>query len=146
MPMDGKKPLQQKTGPQMNGSPVTAGDGMKGMEFTARFKIEHAITGRRYVFFCDLSGMPVYATGPIREQDPQRAEIIARTQARPYFNRCSECGKWVGDADYNIDEMKCVACAPYVPDPESRKKREFHLVRKGGFCVCGVRKIPERTR
>ncbi len=85
---------------------------MEGIGFTARFKIEHTQAGDRYIFFCDLSGAPVYTTDPICEQNPQKAAAIARGLARPHFNRCLACGKWVGDTAYNIDEMKCVACAP----------------------------------
>lgn len=85
---------------------------MKNIEFTARYIIEHTLTGKRYIFYCDLTGLPVFVTDAIWEMDSRKAELIARGQARPHFNRCSACGKWVSDAAYNIDEMKCEACTP----------------------------------
>ncbi len=91
---------------------MTAEDRTAGHAFTAPCRIDHTAGGDRYTFFCGLSGKAVYTTAPIRERDPQRAAAAARGQARPHFNRCSQCGKWVCDTAYNIDEMKCVACAP----------------------------------
>ncbi|MEA5059947.1 MAG: hypothetical protein EOM66_00190 [Clostridia bacterium] len=85
---------------------------MAAVKFTAPFQVLPSVSGNRYVFLCELSGAPVYTTDPVPEPDAAKAEAIARKQARPYFNRCAVCGRWVGDECYNIDEMKCVVCAP----------------------------------
>ena len=73
--------------------------------------------GRRYCFYCDVSGTSVYTTGPIWADTPEEELRLAWRGGKPYFNGCSECGKWIRDEAYNIDEMKCIECAPYKPKP-----------------------------
>jgi hypothetical protein len=105
---------------------------MKSIEFTARHIVEQTLCGKRYTFYCGLTGLPVHTTDAIQEADPRKAEHIAREQARPYFNRCAACGKWVGDAAYNIDEMKCTACAPCDSLPSLYIIGEYRLLKLGG--------------
>lgn len=80
---------------------------------TSKYKIVgRTHLGRRYCFYCEVSDTPVYTTGPIRA-DTQELELrLAWQEAKSYFNGCSECGKWIRDEAYNIDEMKCIECAP----------------------------------
>ena len=83
---------------------------MEHAAFTARCTLCPVPSGSRYTFFCDLTGRPVYTTPPLGEGPAPLAE--ARRMARPYFNRCARCGRWVCDAAYNIDEVACLGCAP----------------------------------
>lgn len=81
---------------------------------TSRYVVaEESAQWRRYTFFCELSGAPVCTTGQIPQGTA--AEMLRRAweEAKPLFNGCAECGRWVSDGFYNPDEMKCVACAPY---------------------------------
>lgn len=83
------------------------------LHITSRYEIiEESGAGRRYLFYCELSDRPVYATGSIRADTPEEALQLAWEEAQYHFNGCSACGKWVCDDAYNRDEMKCVACAP----------------------------------
>lgn len=85
---------------------------------TSRYKVvENNPQGRRYCFYCELSGTPVYTTRPVRADTPEAELEIAWREAKLYFNGCSECGKWIRDEAYNIDEMKCIECAPYTSRP-----------------------------
>ncbi|CAK7000909.1 MAG: hypothetical protein ENTB_00024 [Enterocloster aldenensis] len=85
---------------------------------TSKYKVvESTPKGRRYCFFCEVSGTPVYTTGPIRADTLEEELRLAWKEAKPYFNGCSECGKWIRDEAYNIDEMKCIGCAPYKSKP-----------------------------
>jgi len=80
---------------------------------TSQYKIvEETANGRRYCFYCDVSKTAVFTTGPVRADSPETELLLAWGQARSYFNGCSECGRWIRDEAYNIDEMKCIECAP----------------------------------
>jgi hypothetical protein len=83
-------------------------------EFDAKFKKEEFTDGSIYVFFCSVSGAAVHTTGLICAGDKETELAIAKQEAQPYFNRCEECGKWIGDSVYNIDEAKCILCAPFT--------------------------------
>ena len=85
---------------------------MAPLPFTARFSLKRTRNGSIYTFFCGLTGKPVYESAPIPEGDKGHAESVAKTQARPQFNRCAKCGKWVCDEAYDIDSMQCLSCAP----------------------------------
>ena len=87
------------------------------IEFDASYAKEETPNGTRYTFFCGLSGVAVHTTGLICAGDPQTELTLAKEEAQPYFNRCKECGTWISDAAYNIDEAKCVICAPFTTPP-----------------------------
>ena len=89
----------------------------KHAAFNARYETEVTPNGCRYTFFCGLSGAAVYTTDPICAADEDAALDIAKREAKRYFNFCWECGVWIGDSAYNIDEMKCVICAPFTTPP-----------------------------
>ena len=40
------------------------------------------------------------------------------TEGRKCFNQCHSCGKWVIDAMYNVEVLKCVDCAPWLEEPK----------------------------
>jgi len=81
-------------------------------DFNVSFSRESTSSGGRYTFFCGATGVEVYSTGFIHANNAEMELSIAKREAREHFNRCSECGTWVGDEAYNIDEGKCVICAP----------------------------------
>jgi hypothetical protein len=56
----------------------------------------------------------VHTTDPICADCEEAALALAKRESRDYFNRCRQCGTWIGDSAYNIDEAKCVLCAPVV--------------------------------
>jgi predicted nucleic acid-binding Zn ribbon protein len=87
------------------------------LTFTARYEKEDTPDGIRYTFFCGVSGAAVYTTDPICAADENAALEIAKREAKRHFNFCWECGVWIGDKAYNIDEMKCVNCAPFTVVP-----------------------------
>jgi hypothetical protein len=47
----------------------------------------------------------------------KRALTLAKQEAWDYFNRCKQCGKWIGDTVCKIDEVKCMGCAPLTMEP-----------------------------
>ena len=85
---------------------------------TANFRVISDGSGRRYQFFCALSGAHVCTTRPIRVDTPELAlETAWETEGKQHFNLCSKCGNWVIDAMYNVDVLECVDCAPYEGIP-----------------------------
>jgi hypothetical protein len=87
------------------------------VEFNAKYEKEEMPNGIRYTFFCGLSGAAVHTTDPICAASEDASLFLAKEEAQPYFNRCKECGIWVSDAAYNVDEAKCVVCAPFKVTP-----------------------------
>lgn len=106
---------------------------------TSKYRIAaYTSHGRRYCFYCELSGTPVYTTRPIRADTPEKELMIAWQEAKPYFNGCSECGKWIRDEAYNIDEMKCIECAPYKSKPRYCTQCGCPVPTGNDYCVrCG---------
>ena len=100
---------------------------------TASYKTIADVGGTRYRFFCDLSGMAVCTTKPIRADTPEEELQLAwKNEGRQQFNQCHKCGRWVCDALYNADVLECVACAPWENIPS--------------FCPhCGEKSPPDDT-
>ncbi len=109
------------------------------MHATAQYQIvSRTPFGRRYCFYCEVSGTPVYTTGPIRADTPEEELRLAWKEARFHFNGCSECGKWIRDEAYNIDEMKCIECAPYKTKPRYCPHCGCPVPTGNDYCVrCG---------
>ena len=85
---------------------------------TANFRVLPDGNGRRYQFFCALSGAHVCTTRPILSDTPELAlELAWESEGKQHFNHCSECGNWVIDAMYNVEVLECVDCAPYEGVP-----------------------------
>lgn len=94
--------------------------------------------GRRYCFYCELTGTPVYTTGRVSGDTPVEEISLAWKEARSFFSGCSECGRWIRDEAYNIDEMKCIRCAPYKKKPRFCTECGCPLPTGNNFCVrCG---------
>ncbi len=68
----------------------------------------------KFTFLCCLCDIG-YTTGWIIASSAGEAKKIAEQEARPYFNRCHKCGRWVCDNHYNEDVMMCTVCAPQKP-------------------------------
>lgn len=86
---------------------------------TAPYKVIADTGGNCYRFYCESSGMAVYMTEPIRADTPQEElELAWNKEARRCFNRCAACKRWVSDVMFNVDEMKCVDCAPWQEETE----------------------------
>lgn len=90
----------------------------KGVSWAARYKIINCAHGKRFQFFCDLSGMLMYTTGLIKAATAEQALSIAWQGAKKHFNLCHKCGKWVSDIMYNADTLKCVDCSPWEDVPK----------------------------
>lgn len=100
--------------------------------------VSQSYLGRRYCFYCEVSGTPVYTTEPVRADTPEEELRLAWKKAKPYFNGCSECGKWIRDEAYNIDEMKCIECAPYKTKPRYCTHCGCPVPTGNDYCVrCG---------
>lgn len=109
------------------------------LHVTGKYKIvSQSYLGRRYCFYCEVSGTPVYTTEPVRADTPEEELRLAWKKAKPYFNGCSECGKWIRDEAYNIDEMKCIECAPYKTKPRYCTHCGCPVPTGNDYCVrCG---------
>lgn len=84
-------------------------------EFTPKSTMLCENGGYRFHFACSLCDKG-YTTGQIAADTVGEALDLARREARPHFNRCHQCGRWICDEHYNIDEMTCVECTPTRTD------------------------------
>ena len=85
---------------------------------TASFKIIHTKDGNRYRFFCEACGGAVCTTKPIRADTPEKELQIAwESEGKYRFNKCTKCGRYISDAMYNADVLKCVDCVPWEKKP-----------------------------
>lgn len=99
---------------------------------------EETPLGKRYRFYCEVSDTPVYTTRPIRADSSPEELKLAWQEAKRFFNGCSECGKWIRDEAYNIDEMKCIECAPYKSKPRYCTGCGCPVPTRNNYCVrCG---------
>lgn len=88
------------------------------MHKTARYKIIADSGGNRYRFFCDLSGMAVCTTRPIRADTPEEELLLAwESEGKAHFNVCKHCGSFVADVMWNADLLHCVKCTPWEDQP-----------------------------
>ncbi len=108
---------------------------------TARYKIISDAGGNRYRFFCDLSGLAVCTTKPIRADTEKEGLALAwETEGRQHFDRCHKCGRWVCGAMYNPDVCECVACAPWENLPSYCPHCGAKLPSGDLYCrECGVK-------
>jgi len=81
--------------------------------FTPKYAMNEENGKYRFTFFCELSGES-YTTPAIAADSIEKALELARNDARPHFNRCMRCQRWICDAAYNEDEMMCLSCAPKI--------------------------------
>ena len=108
---------------------------------TAKYRVIADSEGSRYRFFCDVSGMALCTTAPIRG-DTQEEELKTawETEGRQHFNRCSKCGKWVSDPMYNADMLQCVDCAPWQEKPNYCSHCGKPISPSARYCnACGMR-------
>ncbi len=102
----------------------------------ASYKIKNE---NRYSFFCDLSGARVFITEPIDGETPKEKLKKAWQLAKPEFNRCEKCGRYVCDAMYNADTLMCVDCSPWENPPRFCKHCGKAVEREDTFCTgCGT--------
>lgn len=86
---------------------------------TAAYKVIPAPGGRRYQFFCDLSGMLVCETGVYSMDSPEKElEAAWLSEGKKNFNLCHKCGRWVDTVMFNPDVLECVNCAPLESNPK----------------------------
>ena len=65
---------------------------------TAKYRIIADSGGSRYRFFCDVSGMVLCTTKPVRgDTQEEELKMAWETEGKQHFNRCAKCGKWVSD-------------------------------------------------
>ena len=85
---------------------------------TAKYRIIADSGGSRYRFFCDVSGMVLCTTKPVRgDTQEEELKMAWESEGKHHFNRCAKCGKWVSDPMYNADMLQCVDCAPWQEKP-----------------------------
>lgn len=108
---------------------------------TARYKIIADTGGNRYRFFCEVSGIAVCTTQPIRaETQAEELRIAWEGEGKKYFNRCHRCGRWVSDVMYNADVLECVDCAPWEDSPHYCPRCGERVPAFDIFCrKCGAR-------
>ncbi len=107
---------------------------------TASYKITNDEGGRRYRFFCALSGARVYTSDVINEEPSENTLEKVWETARSAFNRCEKCGQFVCDAMYNADTFMCVDCSPWENPPKFCKHCGESVHRPDDFCRnCGKR-------
>ena len=91
---------------------------MKEYGHSARYQVIPEAGGSRYRFFCELSGIAVCTTRPIRAETPAKALQLAwEGEGKLCFNRCGKCGRWVSDVMFNVDTLECVECSPWEEPP-----------------------------
>ena len=62
---------------------------------TANYRVLSVDNGRRYQFFCDLSGALVCTTQPVLMDTPEQELAQAwEGEGKSMFNHCRKCGKW----------------------------------------------------
>lgn len=105
---------------------------------TANYRVLSVDNGRRYQFFCDLSGALVCTTQPVLMDTPEQELAQAwEGEGKSMFNHCRKCGKWVLDAMYNPEVLECVECAPFECEPQYCKSCGVKLRSSERFCpVC----------
>lgn len=89
-------------------------NGRKEIPFTLKSKMLCKSGCYYFSFSCELCDGG-YTTGSIMADSIGEALQIARREARPHFNCCHRCHRWICDAHYNIDEMMCTECASITP-------------------------------
>lgn len=108
---------------------------------TAKYRVIADSGGSRYRFFCDVSGMALCTTNPIRG-DTQEEELKTawESEGKQHFNLCSKCGKWVSDPMFNADMLQCVDCAPWQDTPNYCTHCGKRIPPSARYCnACGVR-------
>ena len=92
---------------------------------TATYKYSADSGGRRYSFYCDVSGAIVCSTEPIKLKTlDEELQMAWKMTGENCFNRCRKCGRWVIDSLYNPEKLECVVCSPWETDLEIRKEQE----------------------
>lgn len=98
--------------------------------------------GNRYAFYCDLSGILVCRTQPIRADTPDEELKTAWETARTEFNVCTKCHRNICNTMFNVDVSECVDCSPWIPPIEYCSECGAEVQESDRFCgKCG-RKIP----
>lgn len=116
---------------------------MKAGHETAAYKVIADGKGNCYRFYCGQSNLAIRTTRPIRADTPDEELRIAwETEARPYFNKCRKCGKWVSDLMFNVDTSECVVCSPWEEPPNYCSHCGARVPEGDGFC----RKCGEKLR
>ncbi len=108
---------------------------------TAKYRVIADSGGSRYRFFCDVSGMALCTTKPIRgNTQEEELKTAWETEGRQHFNRCGKCGKWVSDPMYNADMLRCVDCAPWQEKPNYCSHCGIAISPSDRYCnACGTR-------
>ena len=108
---------------------------------TAKYRIIADSGGSRYRFFCDVSGMMLCTTKPVRgDTQEEELKMAWETEGKQHFNRCGKCGKWVSDPMYNADMLQCVYCAPWQEKPNYCTHCGKKISGNDRFCeACGAR-------
>ena len=108
---------------------------------TAKYRIIADSGGSRYRFFCDVSGMMLCTTKPVRgDTQEEELKMAWETEGKQHFNRCGKCGKWVSDPMYNADMLQCVDCAPWQEKPNYCTHCGKKISGNDRFCeACGAR-------
>jgi len=90
--------------------------------YQPKFTMEHEDDGYRFHFVCGLCDWH-YTTGHIGAGAESDAIEFAKHEARPYFNGCRKCGRWICDEHYDMEKMVCAECAPSLNSDEIRENR-----------------------
>ena len=113
---------------------------------TANYRVLSVDNGRRYQFFCDLSGALVCTTQPVLMDTPEQELAQAwEGEGKSMFNHCKKCGKWVSDVMFNPEVLECVTCAPFEGEPKYCKTCGAKIISLDASCPsCGHPLIYER--
>ena len=78
--------------------------------FKSKYTMKHTDGGYLFTFYCAYCDF-CYTTGWISAGSAEDARALAENEARPMFNGCHCCGKWICNSHYDMQEMMCVICA-----------------------------------
>lgn len=110
------------------------------IETMPTYKVIEEHDGKRYKFYCDLSGELLCTTKPYKADTPEKELMVAwNAEGKAHFNVCHKCGKFVSDAMFNVDVLECVECSPFEAAPKFCKKCGVKIEENIKFCtLCGT--------
>lgn len=96
----------------------------QNVAYTSKYLVAKEDGGYRFRFVCGLCSRN-YTTALISGESEDDALRAAENEARPYFNGCHKCGRWICDEHYNKDEMVCTECALSLGGEETTESGDF---------------------
>lgn len=112
---------------------------------TAPYRIIMEHGGKRYAFFCEISGIAVYTKELYGDNTSEGStadlEEAWTAEGRQHFNYCGKCNRWVCDVMFNADTSECVECSPWEETVNFCKYCGAPIHSPAGYCDCCGEKV-----